>query len=116
MTKKKVTPPADVEQAPMDNVSTNVEVTDVGESSATPEPNAELIDNAIAEGMALINLGKPKIEAAMLIYAKLEVESQETVVDAFIKGASLTPKGALTYWYNCRRKVRKQRLVGTQKD
>lgn len=48
----------------------------------------------------------------MAIYAKIEEESQETIVKAFVEGASLTEKGALTYWYNCRRKVRKQRLLG----
>jgi hypothetical protein len=32
-------------------------------------------------------------------------------VAAFVEGASLTPKGALTYWYNCRRKIAKKRLT-----
>ena len=83
-------------------------------SEPTPknEPNEEIVKAAIAEGKALIDQGKTKVEAAMAIYAKIEEESQETIVKAFVDGATLTEKGALTYWYNCRRKVRKQRLLG----
>jgi hypothetical protein len=29
------------------------------------------------------------------------------IVQAFIAGANLTPKGAQTYFYNCKRKMRK---------
>jgi hypothetical protein len=75
------------------------------------ESNPEMIAAAIAEGKALIEQGKTKIDAAMAIYAKLETETQEVVVAAFVEGASLTPKGALTYWYNCRRKIAKKRLT-----
>jgi len=35
-------------------------------------------------------------------------EDKDLVVAAFIKGASLTEKGALTYWYNCKRKAAKE--------
>lgn len=68
--------------------------------AATPEA----IDQVIEAGKALIADGKPKIEAAMSIYIALLGEPQDTVVSAFIEGAALTPKGAVTYWYNCRRK------------
>ena len=71
----------------------------------------QLARHTVAEGLVLIEQGKPKIEAAMAIYSKLEGESQETIVDAFIAGATLTEKGALTYWYNCRRKLSKIRLL-----
>jgi len=80
------------------------------ESTPKVEPDQDAVAGAIAEGKTLIEQGKPKIEAAMAIYAKLEGQSQETIVAAFIEGASLTPKGALTYWYNCRRKLAKNRL------
>jgi len=73
--------------------------------------SGEAIEAAIAEGKVLIDQGKPKIEAAMAIYTKLENQPQEVVVKAFIEGANLTEKGALTYWYNCRRKLAKQKLV-----
>ena len=35
-------------------------------------------------------------------------EPKEVIVAAFIEGATLTEKGALTYWYNCRRKAAKE--------
>lgn len=65
----------------------------------------QLIANATMDGKKLITDGKTKIEAAMAIYRQLEHLPQETVVAAFIQGAGLTSKGALTYWYNCRRKL-----------
>jgi hypothetical protein len=66
--------------------------------------SAGVVEQAIASGKALIGSGKPKIEAAMYIYVALLGHSQDDVVSAFIEGAALTPKGAVTYWYNCRRK------------
>ena len=70
--------------------------------------NQDAINAAIAEGKALIEQGKTKVEAAMAIYRHLKDQPQQTVVDAFIAGAGLTSKGALTYWYNCRRKIQKE--------
>jgi len=39
------------------------------------------------------------------MYQKLKGADRETVVAAFKEGAGLTDKGAVTYWYNCRRKA-----------
>ena len=74
----------------------------------TTIPSDDLIAQAIAEGQALIAEGKTKVEAAMAIYRHLNESPQEVVINAFIDGASLTPKGALTYWYNCRRKLSRE--------
>lgn len=82
------------------------------EPTPKPEINVEAVKAAVATGKALIEEGKTKAEAAMAIYMQIEGESQETVVKAFVEGASLTEKGALTYWYNCRRKLNKERLLG----
>ena len=71
-------------------------------------PSDDLIAQAIHEGQALITEGKTKVEAAMAIYRHLSESPQEVVINAFIDGASLTPKGALTYWYNCRRKFSRE--------
>jgi hypothetical protein len=38
------------------------------------------------------------------MYAMIKAEAREVIVAAFVAGATLTEKGALTYWYNCRRK------------
>ncbi len=67
------------------------------------------IHQAIADGSALIAEGKSKADAAMAIFRLIGESSQETVVQAFVEGASLTPKGALTYWYNCKRKLARER-------
>ena len=67
-----------------------------------------LIAQAVLEGQALIVEGKTKVEAAMTIYRHLHDSPQETVINAFIEGASLTPNVALTYWYNCRRKLSRE--------
>jgi hypothetical protein len=75
---------------------------------AIPE-NPDVVESAIAEGRSLIEQGKSKIDAAMAIYRQLEAMPQETIVKAFVEGATLTDKGALTYWYNCRRKLARER-------
>jgi hypothetical protein len=115
MTKKKPSPkPVETSQ----NEEVNSSDVVANENAAFTEAarvdqvdNTQLIEEAVAAGRLLIEQGKPKIEAAMVIYEKLEQLPQETVVQAFINGANLTTKGALTYWYNCRRKLKKIRLT-----
>ena len=81
----------------------------------TKQPaSAEMIDKAINAGKGIIADNKPKIEAAMSIYIALLGETQDTVVSAFIKGAALTPKGAVTYWYNCRRKHNRMKAAAAK--
>jgi len=75
----------------------------------TTIPSDDLVAMAVNEGQALIAEGKTKVEAAMAIYRHFQESPQEVVLKAFIDGASLTPKGALTYWYNCRRKLSRER-------
>jgi len=75
----------------------------------TDSAPADLIQQAIADGKALIAEGKSKADAAMAIFRLIGESSQETVVQAFVEGATLTPKGALTYWYNCKRKLARER-------
>lgn len=68
---------------------------------------AEAVRAAIAQGAALITEGKSKADAARAIFAAIHDQSKDVIVAAFVEGATLTPKGALTYWYNCRRKASK---------
>jgi hypothetical protein len=84
------------------------------ESTKTEPIISETISKAVSEGRALITQGKTKVEAAMAIYRILKDHPQEIVVDAFVAGASLTQRGALTYWYNCRRKVASERPGSTK--
>lgn len=69
--------------------------------------NKAVIKEAITKGQALIKEGKSKVDAAMLIYTALIAEEKDIVIAAFVKGATLTEKGAVTYFYNCRRKFKK---------
>jgi hypothetical protein len=85
------------------------ETSPAGDTAEIETNHHELIAKAIAEGRSLIDQGKTKIDAAMAIYRLIETLPQETIVSAFVDGATLTPKGALTYWYNCRRKLARER-------
>jgi hypothetical protein len=69
--------------------------------------NTPLIKDAIAKGKAIIKEGKTKADAAMVIYELLKDEDKEVIAAAFVQGATLTEKGAVTYVYNCRRKYNK---------
>lgn len=69
--------------------------------------NKPSIKEAIAKGKALIKEGKSKADAAMEIFEALKAEEKDVVIAAFVQGATLTEKGAVTYWYNCRRKAKK---------
>ena len=80
----------------------------IAEPVTLTDDDRTIINQAVAEGRSLIEQGKTKIEASMAIYNVLKTYPQETVVSAMIDGAKLTPKGAMTYWYNCRRKFNRQ--------
>ena len=71
-------------------------------------PSDDVIAQAVLEGQAHISEGKTKVEVAMAIYRHLNECPQEVVLQAFVEGASLTRKGALTCWYNCRRKFSRE--------
>lgn len=85
-------------------------------SAATTEAKAEIkidlskphIKEAITKGLAVLKEGKTKADAAREIYAIIKDEPKEVVVAAFVQGATLTEKGALTYWYNCKRNAAKK--------
>lgn len=69
--------------------------------------NKPLVKDAIAKGLALIKEGKSKADAAMAIYEALKAEDKEVIAAAFVLGATLTDRGSVTYFYNCRRKSKK---------
>lgn len=81
---------------------------DAGSPTASPDLDKPVIKQAILEGKSLIAEGKSKADAARAIYEAISEEDKEVIVAAFVEGATLTPKGALTYWYNCRRKASKE--------
>ena len=46
-----------------------------------------------------------KADVARKMFETIADEPREIIVQAFVDGAGLTPKGAQTYFYNCRRKA-----------
>jgi hypothetical protein len=68
----------------------------------------ETVKQAVADGRALIKNGKTKVEAALAIYGKIKAADRETIVAALKEGTGLTDKGAMTYYYNCKRKTGKE--------
>ena len=94
----------------MDKTATVPEATATAAATAEPKKidlGKAAIKEAIAKGKALIKEGKSKADAAMVIFEALKAEEKDVVIAAFVQGATLTEKGAVTYWYNCRRKARK---------
>lgn len=69
---------------------------------------APAVKKAIEEGQAVLKDGKTKADAAWAIYGRLKDEDKDLIIAAFVKGATLTEKGALTYWYNCKRRAAKE--------
>ena len=53
------------------------------------------------------NKENTKAEISRKMYELIQNEEREIIVLAFVEGASLTPKGAMTYIYNIRRKLKK---------
>lgn len=66
------------------------------------------VTKAVQAGQKIIKDGGTKVDASMAMFRSIHDFEQDVVVKAFVDGASLTPKGALTYWYNCRRKFKKE--------
>lgn len=88
--------------------SVKTEVTTETKQVAKIDLTKPAIKEAMAQGLALLQDGKTKADAARVIYAAIKDEPKEVVVAAFVQGATLTEKGALTYWYNCKRKAAKK--------
>ncbi len=73
-----------------------------------PAPkNPAKIAESISIGLAIIAEGKSKVEAVKKMYPLIKDEPREVIWQAFEDGASLTPKGAITYLYNVERDFRK---------
>lgn len=74
-----------------------------------PAPiNVVQIAEAVKKGRAMIAEGKTKVEAAKAMYPLIKDEQREIIWKAFEEGASLTPKGAVTYLYNILREFKKK--------
>lgn len=70
--------------------------------------NPANIKKAISTGKSLMkNKDTTKADAARSMYEIIHTEPREIIVQAFIDGCNLTPMGVQTYYYNCKRKMKK---------
>lgn len=76
-------------------------------SPSKSELNKANVKKAIVEGKKLLKEGKTKAETTREIFPLIKDESRELICHVFQKGADLTEKGSMTYYYNCRRKLGK---------
>ena len=64
---------------------------------------------AISTGQAMTKKGGvTKAEVARAIYDLVKDEERDVIAQVFVQGCGLTPKGAITYVYNVRRKLAKK--------
>lgn len=70
--------------------------------------NAPAVRKAIALGKDMRKVpDTSKADVARKMFETIADEPREVIVQAFVDGAGLTPKGAQTYFYNCRRRAQK---------
>jgi hypothetical protein len=80
----------------------------------TPK-DQERYNNAIVKGIEAIAAGGSKADAARAIYEIISDEARDVIVKAFIEGATLTEKGAPTYFYNVKRQIERKQREETKK-
>ena len=65
------------------------------------------VKEAIALGKKLSKTPEiTKVSVATQMFALIHDEPREIIAKAFMEGANLTEKGAMTYYYNCCRKFK----------
>jgi hypothetical protein len=109
----KAAKPSKVKKAAVKDTPTTPATSSAGMTTEpAPAPKIDLdrpvVKKAIDEGLAVLKDQKSKADAAWVIYGQLKEESKDLIVAAFVKGATLTEKGALTYWYNCRKRAARE--------
>jgi hypothetical protein len=93
-------------------MNAEVETQKVEMITAPPQPakpnNPTAVRKAVALGKEMRKVpDASKADVARRMFETIADEPREIIVQAFVDGAGLTPKGAQTYFYNCRRKVKK---------
>ena len=74
--------------------------------------NPAAVRKAVALGKEIRKQSeKTKADAARAMFDLISGEPREIVIQAFIDGVGLTPKGAPTYFYNCKRKSKNGRVM-----
>lgn len=90
--------------SPAQTTAVAQDVTDVDTSIPS---NPRLYQHAITKGQDILAQEGSKAAAAREIFTMLHNEHRDVVLKAFIEGASVTIKGAPTYFYNISRKARR---------
>ena len=79
------------------------------DQTSTNSTSPDNLKKAVALGKEMSkSADNSKADVARSMYEILHEEPKDVIVKAFIDGASLTPKGAQTYFYNCKRKFTKK--------
>jgi len=87
--------------------SPKTEVTTPVQNAVKPT-NASSVRKAIALGKDMRKVpDTSKAVVARKMFETIADEPREVIVQAFVDGAGLTPKGAQTYFYNCKRRAQK---------
>ena len=89
------------------DLTTSVDQTNTTDQTVIPS-DPELYQRAINEGREQLVQQRSKAAAARTIYQLLQNESRDVLLNAFIEGADITPKGSPTYYYNITRKLKRQ--------
>jgi hypothetical protein len=78
-----------------------------GIQQPAPKPtNSAAVRRAVALGKEMRkDPNASKADVARKMFETIADEPREVIVQAFVDGAGLTPKGAVTYFYNCRRRA-----------
>ena len=79
---------------------------DNSETPITPK-NPANYKKAVSLGKEMIKTPDvTKADVARKMFELIMDEDREVIAQAFVEGATLTPKGAITYVYNIRRKMK----------
>lgn len=81
--------------------------TSTDEKSAVPKDTAKY-KLAVLKGQEIIAADGTKADAARAIYEMIQSENKEVIIQAFRDGATVTEKGAPTYFYNVVRWFKKK--------
>lgn len=82
----------------------------VTKPTINPDFKKPIVVSSINKGKELIKSGKTKAEVSREIYPLIKDQSQEVILHVFREGVNLTEKGSLTYLYNIRRKLKKEKV------
>lgn len=82
--------------------------TPVDVQNAVKPTNPVAVCKAIALGMDMRKVpDTSKADVGREMFETIADEPRDVIVQAFVDGAGLTPKGAQTYFYNCKRRAQK---------